>query len=88
VRSLGLVIVMPKLEHRRQARLYPRSSPRSLAEGALHEGSREAFQAHSGIGQSRGCSFFESVAEVGETHLSGRGHSRGNSREQRLDSLG
>jgi len=34
---------------------------------------------HPGIGQSRGCLFRESVAEVGEAHLSGQTGLRGNS---------
>jgi len=51
------VVTKPKLEARRQARLYP--------------GAQEASaQARPGIEQTEGCSCRRSVAEVGETHLS------------------
>jgi len=66
-----------------------RSSTRETAGGHwlkvdLHQAkSRKARRAvRLGIGQSRGCSFRESVAEVGEAHLFGQNGLRGNSRQK------
>jgi len=76
------VVVKPKLERRRQARLYLRSCRRSLAEGSSV--SREGREALAGALRNRTVQrvlVWESVAEVGETHLSGRSPSRGNLRQ-------
>lgn len=69
------VVARPKLEVRRQAKLY--RIARAEGHGAAR--SRGTRRAGSGVGQHSGCSCRESVAEVGETHLlRRRGEARGN----------
>lgn len=75
------VVAMPKLEHRRQTKLHPRICRRPLAEGgsAPSEGPQGLSGGVLGNRTVQRCSFRESVAEVGEVHLSGQNGLRGNS---------